>query len=115
MPVGMKFIFAFGWIEVLHSPSLLAWLVSMLNSTGLSLSPRAKPEGLLFGKPVSTFPAHALSSPHVRARPRPRSSPPRSRSFRAVGNGAARACAGIDPDREGLCRSDLARPADRAL
>src|SRR3954451_7017359 len=35
MPVGMMFILAFGWIEVLHSPSLLAWLASMLSSTGL--------------------------------------------------------------------------------
>src|SRR5262249_18000179 len=70
----------------------------------------------LFGKPVSTFPDHALSFPHVRARPRRSpSSPPRSRPFRAVGDGAARPRAGIDPDREGLCRSDLAGPADRAL
>ena len=29
------FVLAFGWIVVLHSPSLRARLVNMLNSTGL--------------------------------------------------------------------------------
>ena len=35
MPVGTKFVLAFGWIVVLHSPSLRARLASMLSSTGL--------------------------------------------------------------------------------
>ncbi len=30
------FVLAFGWIVVLHSPSLRARLVSMLSSTGLN-------------------------------------------------------------------------------
>ena len=30
------FVLAFGWIAVLHSPSLRARLVSMLSSTGLN-------------------------------------------------------------------------------
>ena len=34
MPVGAMFVLAFGWIVLLHSPSLRARFVSMLNSTG---------------------------------------------------------------------------------
>ena len=36
MPVGTMFVLAFGWIVVLHSPSLRARLVSRLSSTGLN-------------------------------------------------------------------------------